>query len=214
MGQGVRGRALWPCQVLPDSPVPTGGIGRPPTRAGGLVLPGTPAHTRERRKGLHAGPEQEGEQRVRSEPGPRPRRPHDPAAPAPGLAPPRGRGRRGPGRGRRALPGPAGERRPAAIPGLSCARSPRPYRLHGVLQDGGELGEHPVPGLQQPLPGRPGELLDPPPPPLLRLPGPLQSEGRCGAGRTSRGPRRARPGRFGCARAARRLRRALRRGGR
>lgn len=83
-----------------------------------------------------------------------------------------------------------------------------------MLQDGGELGEHLVPGLQQLLPGRPGELLDPPPPPLLRLPGPLQSEGRCGAGRTSRGPRRARPGRFRCERAARRLRRARRRGGR
>lgn len=63
----------------------------------------------------------------------------------------------------------------------ACAR-PRPYRLHGVLQDEGELGEHPVPGLQQLLPGRPRELLDPPPPPLLRLPGPLQSEGRCGRG--------------------------------
>lgn len=42
--------------------------------------------------------------------------PAPPAAPARGLAPPRGRGRRGPGRGRRALPGPAGERRPPPSP--------------------------------------------------------------------------------------------------
>lgn len=59
-----------------------------------------------------------------------------------------------------------------------------------MLQDGRELGEHPVPGLQQLLPGRPGELLDAPPPPLLRLPGPLQSEGRCGRARAGSGGRR------------------------
>lgn len=44
-----------------------------------------------------------------------------------------------------------------------------PYRFHGVLQDGGELGEHLVPGLEQPLTGGSGELFDPPPP--------LQGEG-------------------------------------
>lgn len=84
-----------------------------------------------------------------------------------------------------------GARRPprslprAPQPGRPIPATPhpaRPHRLHGVLQDGRELGKHPVPGLQQLLPGRPGELLDAPPPPLLRLPGPLQSEGGCGRG--------------------------------
>lgn len=107
-----------------------------------------------------------------------------------------------------------GARRPprslprARQPGRPIPATPhpaRPHRLHGVLQDGRELGKHPVPGLQQLLPGRPGELLDAPPPPLLRLPGPLQSEGGCGRGaedggraggaaaRGARGARRAAP---------------------
>lgn len=107
-----------------------------------------------------------------------------------------------------------GARRPprslprAPQPGRPIPATPhpaRPHRLHGVLQDGRELGKHPVPGLQQLLPGRPGELLDAPPPPLLRLPGPLQSEGGCGRGaedggraggaaaRGARGARRAAP---------------------
>lgn len=58
---------------------------------------------------------------------------------------------------------------PAEAPGLRGGRLRWPYRLHGVLQDGSELGEHPVPGLEQPLPGGSRELLDPPPP--------LQGEG-------------------------------------
>lgn len=94
---------------------------------------------------------------------------------------------------------PAGEQRPRGCPGLAAASLPAPrspphpnrtHRLHGMLQDGRKLGEHPVPGLQQLLPGRPGELLDAPPPPLLRLPGPLQSEGRCGRARAGSGGRR------------------------
>lgn len=161
------------------------------------ILPGTPACPLRARKRAPrwpgAGRREGGQLRAR---------PEVPGAPTTPQRPPRASLLRGAGaaEGRRAeaarlsLPGAGGgERRPPPSPACRAPAAPRPYRLHGVLQDGGELGEHLVPGLQQLLPGRPGELLDPPPPPLLRLPGPLQSEGRCGAGRTSRGPRRAGP---------------------
>lgn len=103
------------------------------------------------------------------------RRPREPPGPPAG-------GQR-PGE-RAGLPSPQPPRsRQLGPPSPAPPRPARPHRLHGVLQDGRELGKHPVPGLQQPLPGRPGELLDAPPPPLLRLPGPLQSEGGCGRAR-------------------------------
>ena len=121
-GQGVRGSAPRPCQVLPDSPGPIGGIGRPPIRAGsGRSSRGLPPALLEREKGLQAGPEQEGEQGVRSEPGPRPPAPRRPRSARPGP-----RSFAGPGTPRAAGPRPPGSLCPGPAAGNVGRRHPRP----------------------------------------------------------------------------------------
>lgn len=102
----------------PRPPGPHQGNQETPDPAGEAGGPRAPPPTLLMRGRSPADPRQEREEGPRSEPGPRPRRPADPAASAPGLAP-AGAGaaadRAEAGRERRPPPGPAC-RAPAALP--------------------------------------------------------------------------------------------------
>lgn len=201
----------------PDSPGPIGVIGRTPDAGwSGRSSWDSRRPLRVREKGstlAWSRKERRGSAQSQAR---GPRRPDDPAAPAPGLA------LRGAGPPRAAGPRPPGSLCPGPAAGNVGRRHPRPVvrpQPRGLTASTAccrmEVNlENILSWTAAASPGRPESSSIRRRRPAAAPPGPLQSEGRCGAGRDEQGRGAGRPGRFRCVRAARRLRRARRRGGR